>query len=76
MKNEDVCWYFGKKLKAAYRIQGNPIEIPTIRKNQFRVLRSLFQSCTDGNCTNKTRLFDLNDKNNGENHSAFEIRGQ
>ena len=30
-----------KKLKAASVIYGNPFEIPIIRKNRFRVLRSL-----------------------------------
>ena len=38
MKDED---FFGKKLNTATGIYGNPAEIPTIRKNQFRVLRSL-----------------------------------
>ena len=30
-----------KRLKNTFGIYGNPTEIPTIRKNQFRVLRSL-----------------------------------
>ena len=41
MKNEDVCQHFGKNLKTASGIYGNPIEIPVIKNNQFRVLRSL-----------------------------------
>ena len=32
---------FVKKLKKAFRMYANPIEIPKIRKNQFRVLRPL-----------------------------------
>ena len=37
-----VCFkLFGKKLKKASGIYGNPIEIPIITNNQFRVLRSL-----------------------------------
>ena len=41
MKNEDVCYHFGKKLKTACGTYEKPIEIPIIRKNQFRALRSL-----------------------------------
>ena len=30
-----------KELKTAFGIYGNPTEIPVIKENQFRVLRSL-----------------------------------
>ena len=39
--NEDVCQHFGKKPKTASRMYGDPIEMAIIRKNQFRVLKSL-----------------------------------
>ena len=38
MKNEDVSEHFGKKLKTAARIYGNPIKVLIIRKSQLCVL--------------------------------------
>ena len=40
-KNEDVRKHFRKQLKTSSGIYGNPTEIPTMRKNQLRVWRSL-----------------------------------
>ena len=41
VKDDDVCYHFGKKLKISSGKCKNPIEIPMIRRNQFRVLRSI-----------------------------------
>ena len=42
-ENEAVSWHFDKKkqLKTASQMHGNPTEIVRIRKDQFRILRSL-----------------------------------